>query len=116
MRGSSEPFFWLLFSAGGMLAAILLPGLVFLLWIAFPLGWVEPPAFETLLAAVRHPLTRFGLFALIALSMFHWGHRFRYTLYDGLQLKHLYTLIACICYGGAVAITLFAAWTLWFLA
>jgi fumarate reductase subunit D len=31
----------------------------------------------------------------------HAAHRFRYTLYDGLQVKHR-TLVAAVCYGGAV--------------
>ena len=51
--------------------------------------------------------------ALVSLSMFHWAHRFRFTLYDGLQLYHLAPLIAVICYGGATAVTLAAALVLW---
>ena len=31
----------------------------------------------------------------------HAAHRFRYTLYDGLQLKWKW-LIAVLCYGGAI--------------
>jgi fumarate reductase subunit D len=34
------------------------------------------------LAALRHPLTRIVLLALCLLALFHWAHRFRYTLYD----------------------------------
>jgi fumarate reductase subunit D len=36
---------------------------------------------------LRHPLTRIVLLALCVLTLFYWAHRFRYTLYDGLQLK-----------------------------
>ena len=36
-----------------------------------------------------------------SLSLFHWAHRFRYTLYDGLQIKHLNEAINASCYGGA---------------
>jgi fumarate reductase subunit D len=42
---SREPFFWVLFTSGGMLAALVLPALVALLWIAQPLGWIEIPSF-----------------------------------------------------------------------
>jgi len=62
---------------------------------------------------VKHPLARIYLFVLISLPLFHGAHRFRYTLYDGLKLKHLTTLIAVLCYGGALLGTLFAAYTLW---
>ena len=97
-----EPLLWLLFSAGGVLAALLIPVLLFLFGLAFPLGWLAPPSHEHLLAVLRHPLTRVVLFLLCMLSLFHWAHRFRYTLYDGLQIKHLNELINLLCYGGAI--------------
>lgn len=101
-RRPIEPFLWLLFSAGGVLAALLIPVLVFLFGLAFPLGWITPPGHDHLLAVLRHPLTRVAVFLLCALSLFHWAHRFRYTLYDGLQIKHLNELVNLLCYGGAV--------------
>lgn len=79
---------------------------------ALPLGWVEPPSYEQLLALVRHPLIRLYLFGFISLPLFHWAHRFRYTLYDGLKLKHLNMLVAVLCYGTAVALSAVAARTL----
>ncbi len=105
-----EPFLWLLFSAGGVVAALLIPILVLLFGLAFPLGWVSPPGHGHLLALLRHPLTRVAVFILCALPLFHWAHRFRYTLYDGLQIKHLNELINLLCYGGAVAGSLVAAY------
>ena len=42
-----------------------------------------------------------------------WAHRFRFTLYDGLQLNHLYGLIAVLSYGGATVLTLIAAYVFW---
>jgi fumarate reductase subunit D len=101
-KPSIEPFLWLLFSAGGVLAALLIPVLVFLFGLAFPLGWIAPPGHEHLLAVLRHPVARLVVFLLCALSLFHWAHRFRYTLYDGLQIKHLNELVNILCYGGAV--------------
>lgn len=114
MKGRSvEPFFWSLFAAGGMLAALVLPALAAVLWIAVPLGWIAAPGHGELVALVSNPLLRLALFALVTLAAFHWGHRFRFTLYDGLQLKHLFGLIAVVCYGGAAALSVLAGYVLW---
>ncbi len=112
-RRSREPFFWALFSSGGMASALFFPALALLLWFALPSGWVDAPSHGRLVAKLEPPLVRLGLFVLISLSLFHWGHRFRFTLYDGLQLKHLYGLIATLCYGGAGVLTGLAAYLLW---
>ncbi|PYQ08282.1 MAG: fumarate reductase subunit D [Acidobacteria bacterium] len=107
------PLLWLLFSAGGTVAALLFPVHLFLNGLAFPLGWLPAPRYESLRSLVGHPLTRLYLLVLVSLPLFHWAHRFRYTLYDGLQLKHLTVLIAVLCYGAAVVGSLLAAYTLW---
>ena len=107
------PLLWLLFSAGGTVAALLFPVHFFLTGLAFPLGWLEAPSHESLNRLLTHPVTRLYLFILISLPLFHWAHRFRYTLYDGLQLKHLTVLIAVLCYGAALAGTAMAAYLLW---
>jgi len=109
MRRSREPFLWALFSGGGMATALVLPVLVALLWIAMPLGWLEAPSRAALLELIRHPLARLVVFGFVTLSLFHWAHRFRYTLYDGLQLYHLNQLIAVVTYGIATLLTLVAA-------
>lgn len=113
MRLPKEPFFWSLFSSGGMAAALVLPALAAIWWLAIPLGWVATPGHEETLALLAHPLARLALWALVFLSMFHWAHRFRYTLYDGLQLYHLAALITVVCYGGATVMTAVAAYLLW---
>lgn len=112
-RLTVEPLLWMLFSAGGVLAALLIPSLVFLFGLAFPLGWLSPPGHEHLLALLRHPLTRAVLFLLCTLSLFHWAHRFRYTLSDGLKIKHLDVLVNPLCYGGAIVGSVAAAYLLW---
>src|SRR5215469_17856568 len=112
-KRSIEPLLWLLFSAGGVLAALVIPIVLFLFGLAFPLGWITPPDHEHLLAVLRHPLTRVGVFSLAMLSLFHWAHRFRYTLYDGLQIKHLNEVITVFCYGGAIIGTALAGYVLW---
>ena len=112
-KRSIEPLLWVLFSAGGVLAALLIPILLFLFGLAFPLGWLSPPNHEYLLTVLRHPVTRGVLFLLCALSLFHGAHRFRYTLYDGLQIKHLNEMINLFCYGGAIVGSVLAGYLLW---
>ncbi|WP_256438593.1 fumarate reductase subunit FrdD [Pseudonocardia sp. H11422] len=108
-RSSSEAVAWLLFSAGGVVSALLVPVLLLLFGVVFPLGLLEPPEHAHLVTVLGHPLTRVALLVLCVLSLLHWAHRFRYTLYDGLQLKRLRTPINLLCYGGAVAGSLWAA-------
>ena len=111
-RRSIEPLLWIMFSAGGVLAALFLPILVLLFGVAFPLGWVAAPAHERLLSLIAHPLTRLGVFVVCLLSLIHGAHRFRYTLYDGLQIKHLNEVINAVCYGGAIATSIWGAYLL----
>ena len=112
-KRSNEPFLWMLFSAGGVVAAMLMPIHLLLFGLAFPLGWLHAPTHDYLLALVRHPLTRVYLFVLCSLPLFHWAHRFRFTLYDGLQIKHLNELINFFCYGGAILGTAVVARLVW---
>jgi len=111
-RRPIEPLLWLLFSAGGLMSALFVPAILFLFGVAFPLGWLSPPPYSHLLAVVTHPLTRLTLLLLCTLSLFHWAHRFRYTLYDGLQIKHLNEVINAVCYGAAVVGSVVAAYML----
>src|SRR6266704_4542882 len=109
----AEPLVWLLFTSGGLAAALLLPVLLVLFGLVFPAGWVSAPSQAHLLSVARFPLTRIVLLGLCVLALFHWAHRFRYTLYDGLQLKHLTVLIAALCYGAALLGTASTAYVLW---
>jgi succinate dehydrogenase subunit D len=112
-KRSNEPLLWSLFSAGGVVAAFLIPILLFLYGIVFPLGLIDWPGYQETLELVRHPLTKRVLFVLCSLPLFHWAHRFRFTLYDGLQIKHLNEVIAVLCYGGALIGTVLAGYILW---
>ncbi len=112
-KRSNESYLWALFGAGGVVAAMLIPVHLFLFGIAIPLGWLEGPSYERLLDLAQHWLVRLYLFVLCALPLFHWAHRFRYTLYDGLQIKHLNELVFGFCYGGAILGTGVAAYLLW---
>jgi fumarate reductase subunit D len=112
-RKSNEPLLWTLFSAGGVAAALVLPVLVFLFGLAIPLGWLPAPSRDHLLAVVHYPATRVALFVVFALALFHGAHRLRFTLYDGLQIKHLNELINTVCYGGAIVGSVAALYLLW---
>ncbi len=109
MARTSEPFWWALFAAGGMVAALLVPIHIVLTGIAASAGWVRGPfEFDRLLALVSHPISRLYLFVLIALPLFHWAHRFRFTLID-LGLKGQQRAVAFACYGAAIVGTVLAA-------
>ena len=102
MAGSREPLWWLLFAAGGTVAAFLVPVHIVLTGITAA-GWVwEAPTYDQVRALVSHPVSRLYLFVLIALPLFHWAHRFRFTLID-LGVHSARRLIAVLCYGTAVA-------------
>jgi fumarate reductase subunit D len=108
-----EPLLWMLFSAGGVLSGMLMPALLLMLGLAFPLGWVAAPSYEGISSLLANPLVCLVLLALCTLSLFHWAHRFRHTLYDGLQIKHLNEVIAVLSYGAAVVGSAAAAYLLW---
>ena len=111
MSKSNEPFWWSLFSAGGVVAAFLIPLHIALLGIAWPLGWISLE-FEKTQTLLSNPLVRLYCFVLISLPLFHWAHRFRFTLVH-LGLKSIDTGLAVLCYGAAIAGTVLAAWMLW---
>ena len=96
-----EPLVWLTFSGGGVTAAMFLPVLAFLFALAFPLGWITPPSRDHLFDILHNPVTFLVLLGIFPVMLIHAAHRFRYTLYDGLQLKWRWR-IAMICYGAAL--------------
>jgi fumarate reductase subunit D len=100
-RRRIEPLVWLTFSGGGVTAAVFLPVLAFLFALAFPLGIIDPPSRDHLFDILHNPLTFLVLLGMFTVMLVHAAHRFRYTLYDGLQLKWKWQ-IAVLCYGGAL--------------
>ncbi|HEX9649577.1 MAG TPA: fumarate reductase subunit FrdD [Cyclobacteriaceae bacterium] len=110
---TSDPLWWTFFGAGGALSALFLPVLIALFGIAIPLGLIEPPSYEKINSLMSPVLSRLVLFAVLSTSMFHWAHRFRFTLYDGLQLKRFELWIMFICYGTAIVVSIILAIILW---
>ena len=55
MSRSNEPIWWSLFSAGGVVAAFLIPVTIVITAIAIPAGWISLEQFHKL---AGHPLSR----------------------------------------------------------
>ncbi|MDE2975522.1 MAG: fumarate reductase subunit D [Gemmatimonadota bacterium] len=114
MKRSSEAFWWALFSAGGVMAALFVPAFVIVTGFLLPSGDAAAAAERAAgFAGVvgRWPV-RVVLFGVIALSFFHCGHRIRHTLMD-LGLRRFSGPLKLPCYGGALAGTVWAAMLLW---
>jgi fumarate reductase subunit D len=104
-----EAMAWALFSAGGFVAAFLIPAHLAILGIAFPAGWLPDDAlsYERMARLVGNPLTKLYLLALISLPLFHWAHRFRFAIHHQFGI-HWKRPVAWACYGTAVAGTVLA--------
>ncbi|HUX25178.1 MAG TPA: fumarate reductase subunit FrdD [Burkholderiales bacterium] len=113
MKRSNEPIFWSLFGAGGMLAALIGPALVFITGVGVPFGLFFPPdtmSYAHMLAFSQHWLGKVFLLAVIALFMWHAAHRIAILLHDfGV---HAVTPIKFCCYGLAFLGTVIAGYTL----
>ncbi|MBB5784652.1 fumarate reductase subunit FrdD [Nonomuraea jabiensis] len=103
MRRTLEPYLWLLFSGGGVVAALVLPVLVLLFGVLMPLGVVDWPAPERLGALLDPVPVRLALLGVVVLCLFHAAHRIRFTSEELLGIARFDLVIAVICYGGAVA-------------
>ena len=95
---TTDPFWWALFSAGGTLAAFLLPVHVLVTGVGIGSGWVDPDVigYQRVHAWMQNPLIKLYLLLLISLSLFHWAHRFRYVLID-MGLRSIKTAVAVLC-------------------
>ncbi len=103
-RRSFEPLWWLPFSGGMMLDALLMPALIIITGVLVPMGMIMP---EDLRLMLLNPWVQAVLFVLIALTFFHAAHRTRFVLADlGLKAPKL---LAFLCYGAAILGTLYAA-------
>ena len=113
MKRSNAPIFWSLFGAGGMLAALTGPFLVFVTGIAVPLGWLLPHdlmSYAHMLAFAQHWLGKAFIFAVVSLFLWHGAHRIFHTLHDlGI---HTGALARLICYGVPLLVTIISGYAL----
>ncbi len=113
MKRSNAPIFWLLFGAGGMLAALFGSVAVWLSGFDGPFSLTVGPGFfsySNMLAIAQHPIGKAFLFALAVLFAWHAAHRMFHSLHDigihgGITAKLL-------CYGSAFLITIACAYSL----
>ncbi|MFI6322657.1 fumarate reductase subunit FrdD [Nonomuraea sp. NPDC050556] len=103
MKRTPEPYLWLLFSGGGVMAALLLPVLVLLFGVLMPLGVVAWPTAEHLAGLLDLVIVRLALLVVIVLCFFHAAHRIRFTSEEVLGIARFDLVIALVCYGAAVA-------------
>ena len=124
-KATGETVLWSLFAAGGVVAALVIPGLILVTGIALPFVsaemFVGVPGLEAALKSPDRPLLfqmafswlgKLVLFVAISLPLFHCAHRIVHTSKD-IGLKALYGPIRVICYGGALAAILVAVWVIW---
>ncbi len=112
MKRSNAPIYWSLFGAGGMLSALLGPGLLFVTLVV-AMGAVLPPdtlSYERVLAFARNIVGKAFLFVVASLFLWHAAHRIFHTLHDfGIRTGRIAWLA---CYGVALAGTILSAWAL----
>lgn len=99
MARSNEPLWWGPFSAGLMVGALCVPALIVLTGLLLPT--LRPGAAASIQVLIHQPLTRLFLVVVIALSFFHWAHRFRYVICD-LGVQGGKEIVAFLCYGSAI--------------
>ena len=106
MKRSMAPPFWLLFGAGGMLAALFGPALVLITGIAAPTSIGLSPslmAYARASAFAHHPLGKLVLLGIIALFLWHGAERIYLTLCD--MHAGSKPMLAWLCYGSAGALS-----------
>ena len=104
MRPSNEPLFWAIFSAGGVIIALLMPVLIVVTGFVVPAEEIE---FSHLEDVFDNVLVRLIVLGVAFFTFFHAAHRIRHTLKD-LGLRAVPLAVAVISYGAALAGTIWA--------
>lgn len=113
-RPSGEAFWWALFSAGGVMAALFVPAFILATGFLLPSGDAAAAAESAgrLAAMAGWWPVKLALLGIIALSLFHCAHRIRHTLMD-LGMRRSAGLLKLPCYGGALVASVWLALVLW---
>jgi fumarate reductase subunit D len=84
VKRSNEPLFWSLFGAGGVVAALALPALIFVTGIAAPLGIMpaDTMSYGRMTAFVGGWFGKLFVFGVISLTFWHAFHRIYHSLHD----------------------------------
>ena len=102
LKRSNDPIFWMLFSAGGMLSALILPVLIVLLGFVLPAGEVS---LERVNDVFNNVLIRIVVVIVSSLAFWHAAHRIRFTLVH-VGLHGIAMPIAVVSYGAALVGTI----------
>lgn len=105
MKDFSEPFWWALFAAGGMVAALFMPAQLLATCLLAPLGLADAPSWQEIHALFGHWAFRLYLVVFVSLPLFHWAHRFR-AAFNDLGLRAVPGPVAVSLYGSAIAGTI----------
>ena len=99
-----EPLIWGPFVTGNFLTPLFFPGIILMLCIAGPLGWLPDGAlsYESAHALATHPIVVVGILALIPLALLAGSHHLRFGIIDVTSAEH----------DGPVALTLYGLWQL----
>ena len=109
MARSNEAFWWSLFSAGGVLAALFLPVFITVTGVALPFGDdFNQAKYERLHQLLSSWPAQILLLGVICTTFFHCAHRIRHTAMD-LGLRSADKFLKALCYGGALVVTILAA-------
>ena len=98
MARSNKPILWLPFAAGGLVAALITPILIFITGVLVPAGFIDL-SYKKVVAFAHNPASKLILLGLVALPTWHAAHRLRMTAHDlglggGVAVK-------AACYGSA---------------
>ena len=112
-----EPFWWGMFSVGGVVAALLAPIHIFISGLAVPLNLLDAEVlgYAHMKELVAHPLVKIFLFVMVVLPLYHAAHRIRFSLYE-LGVREFRISMDILCYGGALVGTGLAAYILFHLS
>lgn len=109
-KRSHEPIFWSLFGAGGVISALVLPALVLITGMAWPLGLMSDDAlsYARMSSFAGSLIGGFALVVVISLTFWHAAHRIAHSLHDfgvhrGLGVWRV------VCYGTALIGTFWTA-------
>jgi fumarate reductase subunit D len=100
-KRSNAPIFWVLFGAGGALAALVGPILVLVTGIIAPVAYERVPGFA------QHWAGKAFLLAVVSLFLWHAAHRIFHSLHD-VEI-HAGAGTKLLCYGSALFGTAIAA-------
>lgn len=83
-KRSHEPVFWSLFGAGGVIVAFVLPMLIFITGVAYPLGLLPEDAlsYERMTGLANGWAGKLFIASVISLSLWHGTHRIFLSLHD----------------------------------